>query len=302
MIEIEDLSNCEYIEDDGDDCIDINDLVNVPFTAKDISKKRKFPSNLLRCSIFSVIKKGEREYVEDMRITSLIEGYKILFTGKRLDQGDYDVFQTLVELWMHNGCQKYISFSSAEILELIGKKTKGNNPKLLFESILRIKRAEISIEFGELVYSGNLIHEIARTKDAKKWVVNINQKFAKLFEGHTTKIDFNIRKMLNGDFTKWLYNFYSTQSLDQKHSFEQIKTLVDSDLDDKYFAYNLRESLDQLKKLEVISGYSVDTKNRRILVFYKKSAKVEQMLEGNDEFVSLPSRSKKSTGRGRVAL
>ena len=50
---------------------------------------RAAPNELLRSGIFGVVSRGRRTYVEEMDIPAP-EGFRIAYTGKRLDQADLD--------------------------------------------------------------------------------------------------------------------------------------------------------------------------------------------------------------------
>ncbi|HVI42043.1 MAG TPA: hypothetical protein VM577_15435, partial [Anaerovoracaceae bacterium] len=240
----------------------------------------------------------------------LVEGYKIRFTGKRLDQADFDVYQTIISLWRYNKVDdkypEFLAVSGAELLRLAGKVGNGNNSKILVETIYRLKRAEVSIDHCGVVFSGNLIKDTVYNSNSKKWLIEINPRLSSLFEDHKATIDFAVRRELRGDFTKWIHNFYCTQDDPQNHPFSVIKKIADVDWDDKTLAFRLREAFAQLVELGAIESGVVDIKIKKVFVVpaARKHIEEECFQVAAPETYSFYAKkpTKKGTGRGKVAL
>ncbi len=58
---------------------------------------RRVPNVALRSALFGAISKGHRPYLERVEINAL-GGISILYTGALLDQGDLDLWETVLHL------------------------------------------------------------------------------------------------------------------------------------------------------------------------------------------------------------
>ena len=56
---------------------------------------RAVPNGFLRSALFGAIAKGRRRYIDGEQLAAL-DGIEIRYTGQRLDQGDLDVWESVL--------------------------------------------------------------------------------------------------------------------------------------------------------------------------------------------------------------
>src|SRR5208283_569608 len=65
---------------------------------------RAAPNTFLRSALFGVVKKGERRYCKNEKLTAW-PGHELAYTGQQLDQYDEDVWMHLVHLHRKQGVE-----------------------------------------------------------------------------------------------------------------------------------------------------------------------------------------------------
>lgn len=174
---------------------------------------RGVPNGVLRSALFGVIKKGERRYMARERIIAL-EGIVIFYTGQRLDQGDLDVWASVLHFARVQKMGQQCLFTAYSMLKLLLKTDTGKNRSVLDARLSRLNATAVRIKSGKYSYEGSLIDSVYRDKDTKKYVVILNSKMQVLFAADQfTQIDRDVRHALDGKpLAQWLHGFYSTHA------------------------------------------------------------------------------------------
>ncbi|HAN92902.1 MAG TPA: hypothetical protein DCQ33_12610, partial [Nitrospira sp.] len=81
---------------------------------------RAVPNGFLRSALFGAIGKGRRRYMECESIATL-EGIEIRYTGSRLDQGDLDVWESVLQIVRFQAMGEPCRVTSYALLKLMGK-------------------------------------------------------------------------------------------------------------------------------------------------------------------------------------
>lgn len=64
------------------------------------------PNGILRSALFGAIAKGKRRYIDGEKLAAL-DGIEISYTGQRLDQGDLDVWESVLHVMRNQPITAY---------------------------------------------------------------------------------------------------------------------------------------------------------------------------------------------------
>ena len=191
-------------------------------------------------------KKGARPYWERQKIHAQ-EGINIIYTGARLDQGDLDVWETVLHLVRRQALGDECRVTAYHLLKVLGKTDTGKNRQILNRRLSRMKATGVDVNVGKFSYEGSLIDEVYRAEESREYVIRLNPKLRALFEaGQFTHIDWNVRHALDGKpLAQWLHGYYASHakpypvSVATLHQFCGSEAVLLSD-----FKKDLRKALD----------------------------------------------------------
>ena len=207
---------------------------------------RAVPNGFLRSALFGAIKKGSRPYLERAEIHAQ-DGIQIRYTGARLDQGDLDVWETILHIVRDQALGNECRVNAYQILKLWGKTDTGKNRDTLDRRLSRMKATALDVSVGKYSYEGSLIDEVYRDKETKEYVIFLNPKLKALFEpDQFTQIQWNIRRSLDGQpLAQWLYSFFSSHAQPHPIKIETLYKLCGSEAGELWkFTQNLRRALE----------------------------------------------------------
>lgn len=184
---------------------------------------RTVPNGLLRSSLFGSLAKGRRRYVKDEQIAA-VDGVTISYTGESLDQGDLDVWQSLIHCVRNQEIGSHCRVTTYRLLKLMGMSHNGKNHATIVERIKRLIANALTIETEQYSYYGSLIFDAFRDEKTHEWVIQINPKMLPLFSrDQFTMIDWNVRNDLHGKpLAQWLHGFYSTHARPYPYKIETL--------------------------------------------------------------------------------
>ena len=84
------------------------------------------PNGFLRSALFGAIAKGKRRYIDGEQLAAL-DGIEIRYTGQRLDQGDLDVWESVLHVVRTQALGGQCRTTSYALLKLMGKTDTGKN-------------------------------------------------------------------------------------------------------------------------------------------------------------------------------
>lgn len=217
------------------------------------NKEMCVPNYFLRSSLFGVVKKGRRKFLEAQEIETL-NNFSIKFSGLRLDQADLDVWeQCLSYIDFDKNFDKKIHFSAYKFLKNIGRGVGKFQYDWLKKSLLRLASAVLIIENKEKkqLYFGHLIEEGGFDEELNSYVLVINKKVAKLFgKNQYTRVSIKERQKLKGQLAKWLHGFYSSHKDPFPIKVESIYKWCGSDQKElRFFRKKLKKALKDLKNI-----------------------------------------------------
>src|SRR2546421_9198666 len=158
---------------------------------------RGVPNGMLRSALFGAIKKGQRRYMQGEEIASQ-DGIEIRYTGQRLDQGDLDVWESILHICRFQDMGSQCRFTAYSMLKLLGKTDAGGNRDNLHKRLMRLKATAIEVQQSRYSYAGSLVDDVYRDKETHGYVVILNTKLRPLFAGDQfTQIDWDVRHALD---------------------------------------------------------------------------------------------------------
>lgn len=217
---------------------------------------RRVPNVALRSALFGAISKGHRPYLERVEIHAL-GGISILYTGALLDQGDLDVWETVLHLARMQELGAECRVTAYRLLKDLGKTDTGKNRAILDKHLSRMKATALQVRVGEHSYEGSLIHEVYRDHDTRSYVIRLNPKLRVLFlDDQFTDVDWSVRQALHGKpLAQWLHGFYVTHARPYDLKIETLHRLCGSRASSlRDFKKDLRRSLDTVERASNAAG------------------------------------------------
>lgn len=240
---------------------------------------RAVPNGMLRSALFGAIRRGSRRYMERARIAAL-EGIEIFYTGQRLDQGDLDVWETILHLARLQGLGNECRVTAYQLLKILGKTDSGKNRDILDIRLSRMKATGVDVQVGRYGYEGSLIDEVYRDKETMEYVFRLNAKLRALFEpDQFTQIDWVVRRELDGKpLAQWLHGFYASHAKPYPVSVAKLHELCGSDFDAlNDFRPKLRKALDAVADACKINNQSFSYEVQNDIVHVKKEPSSAQL-------------------------
>lgn len=217
---------------------------------------RRVPNVALRSALFSATNRGNRPYLERVEINAQ-GGISILYTGALLDQGDLDVWESVLNLARSQKLGEECRFTAYRLLKDLGKTDTGKNRSILERRLSRMKATALQIRVGKYSYEGSLIYDVYRDHDTRSYVLKLNPKLGVLFESDQfTDVDWKVRQVLQGKpLALWLHGFYASHARPFDLKVETLHRLCGSrasSLSD--FKKDLLRSLDAVENACSASG------------------------------------------------
>lgn len=217
---------------------------------------RRVPNVALRSALFGAISKGHRPYVERAEIHAQ-GGNSILYTGVHLDQGDLDVWETVLHMARAQEWGAECRVTAYRLLKVLGKTDTGKNRQILDRHLSRLKATALQVRVGEHSYEGSLIHEVYRDHGKRSYVIRLDPKLRMLFVGDQfTDVDWSVRQALHGKpLAQWLHGFYASHANPFPLKVETLHRLCGSRASSLYdFKKDLRRALGSLAEASTTEG------------------------------------------------
>jgi hypothetical protein len=239
---------------------------------------RAVPNGFLRSALFGAIRKGRRRYLKAEQLAAL-DGIEIRYTGERLDQGDLDVWESVLHAVRLQELGSQCRVTSYALLKLMGKTDTGKNRATLHERITRLRANAVEVRQGRYCYIGGLIAGAAKDEETQEWVIELDAKLRPLFAADQfTQVEWAVRHALDGQpLAQWLHSFYASHAKPFPVKIETLHRLCGSEatlMSD--YAKTLRKALDAVAEASAAhcEGFSYDI--RGDLVHVEKQAKGAQ--------------------------
>lgn len=235
---------------------------------------RGVPNGFLRSALFGAIKKGARRYMEREQLAAL-EGVEMRYTGQRLDQGDLDVWESVLHAARMQALGEHCHITSYALLKLMGKTDTGKNRATLHSRITRLVAGAVEVKQGRYTYMGSLIGEAFKDEKTQGWVIVVNPRLRTLFAADQfTYVEWAVRRALDGQpLAQWMHGFYVSHAKPYAYKVETLHRLCGSEaVRMDHFREKLRKALDAVADASQAHGEGFDYTIRGDLVHAEKKA------------------------------
>ena len=239
---------------------------------------RAVPNGFLRSALFGAIAKGRRRYINGEDLAA-VDGVTIRYKGERLDQGDLDVWESVLHAVRLQELGSQCRLTSYALLKLMGKTDTGKNRTTLHNRIERLVANAVTVKQGRYTYIGGLIRFAAKDEETQEWVIELDEKLRPLFAGDQfTQIEWAVRHELNGQqIAQWLHGFYASHAKPFPFKVETLLKLCGSeDASATSGRQKLRKALDAVAEASAAHGEGFSYEIRGDLVHVEKQAKGAQ--------------------------
>jgi hypothetical protein len=220
------------------------------------------PNELSRSALFPAIHPKKRSLLQNQLIAAQGD-YSIHYTGGQLDQSYFDVFLGILHIarGVHEG--NLVRFTAYQLLKLIGRSTGGKDHKWLYMAFQTLTATSVAVEKeGKRVFWDSLIRRGEADLEVGKYVIEISRDLAKLFERGFTRVEWEQRrKLLHKPLAQWLQFYYTSHAKPLPISVDFIRETSGSvNKDRRDFKRRLKEALNQIQTVGVISEWRIDPK------------------------------------------
>lgn len=241
---------------------------------------RPIPNVLARSAIFGIgnPKKKRRRYsVDDPAIIGSTNNIVITYTGDELWQDDEDVFIQLAYLNRQKPIGQEVQFVARQVLLALGWEPSANNYNRLQLCIERLAGAHIVIRSASGDYGKGgfrLISKFAwydpkQKKNERVVSVTLDPESYELFGSQQyTLIDWQQRKRLSSDLSKWLHSFYSTHARPLPYYVETLRKMCGSESSKENFVRLLKKSHAELAVVGMLhaQGWTIEGSPAKVYV------------------------------------
>ncbi|SDT29761.1 TrfA protein [Pseudomonas syringae] len=217
---------------------------------------RGVPNITLRSALFGSSRSASNAFLQRAEIYTQ-RPTQMRYTGPRLDQGDLDVWITLLHIARQKQMGTSFKTSAYELLKLQGKTDAGSNRKTLYKRLFRLAAGKLEISAKCHSYTGGLIDSIHRNDQEQKLVITLNLELSNLFGPNDfTHIDWSVRRALNSiPLAQWLHGYFSTHAEPYPVSIGTLMMMASSiNSSASSREQNLRRALDALKDASSLHG------------------------------------------------
>ena len=234
---------------------------------------RAVPNGFLRSALFGAIAKGKRRYIDGEQLAAL-DGVEIRYTGQRLDQGDLDVWESVLHAVRLQELGSQCRVTSYALLKLMGKTDTGKNRATLNKRITRLVASALTVKQGRYTYIGSLIRFAAKDEETQEWVIELDEKLRPLFAADQfTQVEWAVRHALNGKpLAQWLHGFYASHAKPFPMKVETLLRLCGSESELRRYRQTLGDALDAVAEASAAHGEGFSYEIRGDLVHVEKRA------------------------------
>ena len=234
---------------------------------------RAVPNGFLRSALFGAIAKGKRRYIDGEQLAAL-DGVEIRYKGQRLDQGDLDVWESVLHAVRLQEMGSQCRLTSYALLKLMGLTDTGKNRATLHKRITRLVASALTVKQGRYSYIGSLIAGAAKDEDTQEWVIELDPRLRPLFAADQfTQIEWAVRHELNGQqLAQWLHGFYASHAKPFPMKVETLHRLCGSGAELRRYRQTLGDALAAVEAASAAHGEGFGFEIRGDLVHVEKRA------------------------------
>ena len=208
-----------------------------------------------------------------------LAGIEVFYTGPRLDQGDLDVWESILHTLREQNMGAECRTTSYHLLKLMGLSDTGKNRDTLQTRITRLRANAVTIKQGRYEYIGGLLDRAARDEDTQEWVIVLDPNMRALFApDQFTMIQWSVRRALSGQpLAQWLHGFYSSHAAPHPIKVETLYKLSGSEAGELWiFTQKLKKALDAVARACAAAGETFEWRIEDGLVYVTRTPSKSQ--------------------------
>lgn len=230
---------------------------------------RAVSNTMARCPAFAAVK--ERQHFRDYVLVGIVNGTKIEFSGEQLNQDDHDTFMQLVKMAEHRPFGAEVWQSVNSVLGGLGRHTRQEQRKQLFEQIDRLVRGTFrvtaprspTVTFHLIDMAITPMDQGVEPRHRRHLSYRLNKEVERFYNKNAFSLfDIQQRLRLRGrgsELAKALHLWIIGNAKQYAIKVETLRDKLGSrDKTLRSFRQKLRQALDMLKAEEVISAWSID--------------------------------------------
>ena len=244
---------------------------------------RGVPNEFIRSALFAAIHSKDRTYLDNREIACQ-DGFRIVFTGQRLDQSHLDVFEGVMHIARGTHEGNNIQFSAHSLLKLIGRSTGKSDHDWLFRTLQQLTATSVALFKGQdQVFWGSLLPNGAGALKTGGYVVHVNRNLIRLFDRGFTNIDWEHRRLLRRKpLAQWLHLYYSSHARPFPVHVSWIRQMSGSKTAQlRAFRQNLKIALEEIKTIGVITSWRISDDDK-VSVERVRTASQQRFLEAQE--------------------
>jgi hypothetical protein len=239
---------------------------------------RGIPNCFARSALFSVSETAPRPKLENAEIVAQ-RGIKICHTGEKLDQGDLQLWLTLLHMLRTEPLDSDCPKNASQILHALGKTDSGGNRLVLTKRLHRLHTTNLLVEVDGRCYQGSLLDAASKDPSSNEWQIRLNSKLLTLLsDDQFTQIEYDVYSKLTGKpLAQWLFLYYSTHAKPFPLKVQTLLGLAGSENSSLTSSRQmLRKAMDAVVYASTQFGHTFSYEIRDDLVFVKKSGSAAQ--------------------------
>jgi hypothetical protein len=226
---------------------------------------RGAPAAVLRSALFGMVKRGKRRALHS-EVVACWKGDEIKYTGWQLDQADCDCWLQILHLAKEQALGEDVHFTGREFLRGMGRDQTGNTHKWLRGSINRLQACGVNIRLAAgISYQGPLVHKFIQDENTGHYVIRVNLDIAQLFDDAFVRINYERRKLLRTDLSKWLQGYIQSHQATDKSPHRiglvRLQALSGSKVNATWkFKQQVKAALEQLVEVGAVKRFGFPPK------------------------------------------
>jgi hypothetical protein len=204
-----------------------------------------------------------------------LDGVEIRQTGLQLDQGDFDLWVSVLHAVRLQELGSQCRITSYFLLrKIMGVTDTGKNRATLLERIERLVATALTIKQGRYTYIGSLIVRAGKDEKTQEWVIELDPKLRPLFDADQfTQVGWAVRHALSGKpLAQWLHGFYASHAKPYPMKVETLHRLCGSGAKLRRYRQTLGDALAAVTEASAAHGEGFSYEVRGDLVHVDKQA------------------------------
>lgn len=173
---------------------------------------RGVPNLVLRSALFGLHSKNQPRFHAERVEVPCQRGATIIYSGKQLDQGDFDVWMAVLHAARHQALGGECRVTAYRLLMILGLTDTGRNRDILAGRLDRLVSGRVDILMDGGSFSGGLISSLTRNPVAVGYVISLSPNLIILYDQYT-RINWAVRRALRGQqLAQWLHGYYASHA------------------------------------------------------------------------------------------